>query len=234
MTIEKHDGTGHRKRLKDKLKENSSFLADYEILELLLGLVLTRKDTKPLAKSLLHHFDTFRGVLDAPLSELEKIDGFGDALKTFWILLHECKARYVESRARRRQHLLTLKDVGEMAIQRLAGLSHEEVWAALVDTQNRLICWKCLSKGSLDQIAILPRDILSVAYEMKASGFFLTHNHPGGALRPSSSDISLTRALIKGAHLLGIRFIDHLIVADNEVVSMRGKGFFEESSEISQ
>ena len=227
-TDERNDHLGHRKRLRERLASESSLLADYEILELLLGLVLARKDTKPLAKEMLHRFETFRGVLDAPVSELMQIPGFGESLKLFWLLLRECKARYVESPHRQRHHLICAETVGAMARQRLAGLPHEEVWAALVDTQNRLIAWKRLAKGSLDQIAVTPREILAVAYELKASGLFLAHNHPGGSCHPSGADIALTTALCKAAAILGVRFIDHLIVTENETVSLRQKGFLSE------
>ena len=100
-------------------------MADYEILELLLGLVLTRTDTKPLAKELLNRFKTFRDVLDAPHAELLRIPGFGEALKIFWILIHECKARYVESPVRSRFIMTSPELVAAMARQRLAGLTQD-------------------------------------------------------------------------------------------------------------
>ncbi len=217
---------GHRKRLREKLAADSSILADYEILELLLGLVLTRADTKPLAKELLKRFDTFRGVLDAPHAELLQVPGFGEALKTFWILIHECKARYVESPMRRRFIMTSPELVATMAQQRLAGLAHEELWAALVDSQNRLIAWTRILKGSLDSISITPRSVLAPAYEYKASGIFLAHNHPGGSLSPSKSDIEMTAQLHSAASLMEIRFVDHFIIADGKWLSMREQGLF--------
>ena len=44
---------GHRQRLKKKFDEAPSVLADYEILELILGYCIPRKDVKPLAKEML-------------------------------------------------------------------------------------------------------------------------------------------------------------------------------------
>lgn len=226
MTTPKPHYHGHRKRLREKLVADSSILADYEILELLLGMVLTRTDTKPLAKELLNQFETFRGVLDAPHAELMHISGFGEALKNFWILIHECKARYVESPARHRCILTSPELVATMAQQRLAGLTHEELWAALVDSQNRLITWKRVLKGNLDSISITPREVLAPAYEYKASGLFLAHNHPGGTLSPSKSDIEITARLYAAASLMDIRLIDHFIIADGNSLSMRKEGLF--------
>lgn len=48
-------------------------MADYEVLELLLGYGLTRKDTKPLAKELIQRFGSIRGALDARPEELLEV-----------------------------------------------------------------------------------------------------------------------------------------------------------------
>ena len=164
--------------------------------------------------------------MDAPHAELLRIPGFGEALKIFWILIHECKARYVESPVRSRFIMTSPELVAAMARQRLAGLTHEELWAALVDSQNRLIIWTRILKGSLDSISVTPRDVLAPAYEYKASGIFLAHNHPGGTLSPSKSDIEITARLQSAASLMGIRFVDHFIVADDKSLSMREEGLF--------
>ncbi|MDR2695893.1 MAG: hypothetical protein LBC79_05890, partial [Deltaproteobacteria bacterium] len=97
--------TGHRARLKARLEKDAAQLADYEILELLLGCVLLRRDTKALAKALLRRFDSLRGVLDARPDELLSLEGFGPALGLFWRLLRELMARYEEAPARRRETL---------------------------------------------------------------------------------------------------------------------------------
>ena len=56
-------------------------MADYEVLELLLGYGLTRKDTKPLAKELIQKFGSIRGALDARPEELLQVPGFGPGLQ---------------------------------------------------------------------------------------------------------------------------------------------------------
>ena len=47
---------GHRQRLRERLADAPEKLADYEVLELLLGHVILRRDTKPIAKALLERF----------------------------------------------------------------------------------------------------------------------------------------------------------------------------------
>ena len=218
---EKPHYLGHRKRLKKKFAENPQSLADYEIFEILLGYPLPRIDTKPLAKELIKRFESFNGAIDASLSELRLLRGVGEATEFFWMLLHEIKARYFESPVRRRQILATPEMVALMARHRLAGLVHEELWCALVDSQNRLIEWLCIAKGGLDNIeGMQPRDILAPALKYNASGIILAHNHPGGSPEASNQDKAFTQRIIAAAQLLGVRFIDHLIIAETKFTSM--------------
>lgn len=218
---EKPHYLGHRKRLKEKFAANPQSLADYEIFELLLGYALSRIDTKPLAKEFIKRFGSFSGAIDASQSELALIPGVGAATELLWLLIHEIKARYIESPVRHRMVLATPERVALMAHHRLAGLLHEELWCALVDSQNRLIEWLCIMKGGLDHIGgTLPRDILTPALKHNASGVILAHNHPGGSPEASDQDKQFTQRVLAAAQLLGVRFIDHIIVTETKFTSM--------------
>ncbi|WP_325052271.1 JAB domain-containing protein, partial [Dulcicalothrix desertica] len=54
-------------------------------------------------------------------------------------------------------------------------------------------------------------------YTGKAS----THNHPSGSVEPSTEDIDLTRQLLKGALLLNIPLLDHVILGNGNFQSLR-------------
>lgn len=211
---------GHRKRLRDRLETASHALADYEILELLLGSVILRRDTKPLAKDLLQRFGSLRGVLDARPQELTAVPGFGPALLAYWKLLRELMARYAEAPARWRMELCSPQAVAYMAKVRLAACDHEELWIAYLDTQNRLLAWEMAAKGSVHTVPLYPRDVMARALELKASGLILVHNHPGGSPKPSGADLDLTQKIRSAGEPLGIRLTDHVIVTDDICYSM--------------
>lgn len=211
---------GHRKRLRDRLLSAGHALADYEVLELLLGHVLLRRDTKPLAKELLDRFGSLRGVLDARTQELAAVPGFGPALEAYWCLLREMMARYEEAPARQRMQLCSPQAVARMARVRLAGSDHEEFWIAYLDSQNRLISWEMASKGSVETVPLYPRDVMARALALKASSLILVHNHPGGSPKPSGNDLSLTEKIRDAGAPLGIRVMDHVIVTENDCYSL--------------
>lgn len=211
---------GHRERLRQRLDQTPAAVADYEVLELLLGYVLTRRDTKPLAKELLRRFGSMRGVLEARPDELLQISGFGPALLAFWRVLRETRVRYVASKLIQREVLATPQAVARLAQVRLSGSPYEECWLALVDGSNRLIAWQMLRRGGVAEVPLYPRDVLEAALEHKASGIILVHNHPGGNLEPSSQDCLLTEELQRLAPHMGLRFLDHVIVTDGDCFSI--------------
>lgn len=220
--------SGHRKRLRARLENDPQGVADYEVMELLLGLALTRKDTKILAHTLLNAFGSIRGALDAREDELEQIDGFGPSLLSLWRLIREIMARYALSPLRKREVMASPEAVAAAARQRLGNLSHEESWLALVDAQNRLISWERLRTGSISSIALQPRDVLETALKRKASGMILIHNHPGGNPVPSRADLDLTAEIQKLAPHLGLRLLDHVIVTSSECYSIAQKSIIRE------
>ena len=128
--------SGHRARLRQRLSMDPLSVADYELLELLLGYGLTRRDTKPLAKELLARFTSLRGVLDARPDELLDVPGFGPGLLHLWRVLRETLARYMEGPVRQREVAANPESIARMAQARLAGRTEEEVWVALLTQAN--------------------------------------------------------------------------------------------------
>ncbi len=211
---------GHRKRLRVKFLKNPDNLEDYEVLELFLGHVLLRQDTKPLAKALLFKFKTLRNVMDAPVNELQEVDGFGPSLSAYWMLFREIKARYFEAAFGYKTALVTGREVAEMARHRLAGVMHEELWGAYVDSQNRMLGWRKLAEGHSNRVRVEAVQVVGPALELKAPGVILVHNHPGGSPQPSPSDIEITHSIKHAAAVMGVRLVDHVIVTALDYTSM--------------
>ncbi|MGE4551724.1 MAG: DNA repair protein RadC [Desulfovibrionaceae bacterium] len=205
---------GHRQRLRERLAADSRALADYELLELLLAQTLTRCDTKPLAKDLLARFGNLSGVLRAPQDQLTAVPGFGPALAAAWGLYAELFARLGEMPVRRREVLSDACIVAEAAKARFGAERCEEFWVALLDNKNRTLAWERISRGTVDQTVVFPREVLALALRHQASGLILVHNHPGGDPTPSREDLALTERIRRSAEELGLRVLDHLVVTD--------------------
>ena len=112
-------------------------------------------------------------------------------------------------------------DVIEYLIVAMARLPVEEVRVLFLDCKNRLIRDEVVSRGSISEAPIYPREILKRALALDASALILAHNHPSGDPSPSDGDIDATSRLLKAAKELGMTVHDHIIVGSEGWVSLR-------------
>lgn len=101
----------------------------------------------------------------------------------------------------------------------------EHFVALFVDNKNRLICRKVMSRGTVDQAPVFPREILRHALLKQASGIILGHNHPGGDPEPSLQDRELTTKIKNVCLELGIRVLDHIIITESGHFSFQEHGY---------
>lgn len=107
---------------------------------------------------------------------------------------------------------------------RLGGNPHEEFSAMFLDSQNRLVAFEVLFRGTLTQVATYPREVLLRALALRASSVILAHNHPSGAAYPSRADETLTQCLKAALALIDVRVLDHFIVTGGDCKSMAEMG----------
>lgn len=215
---------GHRQRLKERLLKDPTNLADYELLELVLGQVLSRCDTKPIAKELLAEFKTLGEIFRAPEERLKKIKGVGPGVLTNFVLLREFWTRVAEEPIFSKEVLSSPEAVARAAMARIGNLSIEQFWIALVNTQNKVICWEMISKGTVDKTMVFPREVVTLALKHNASGVILAHNHPGGDPTPSRNDIERTNEISAACRNLEIRLLDHVVVTTDQYYSFMEAG----------
>ena len=219
------DCHGHRQRLKDRYaRQGLEGFHEYEVLELLLSYALPRRDVKPLAKDLLRHFTTLKKVLDAPLDQLEGFKGLGCHSALFLKLCRDLLRFYLETPALKRESICAPEQVAEICRSRLEGLSEEHFLAIFLDNRHRLLAVEIVHRGTVDMSVVYPREVLTRALLHRAAALIVAHNHPGGSLAPSADDIRVTADLKQAAAGIGLRLLDHLIVADNQVVSLKELG----------
>ncbi len=212
---------GHRKRLKERFLKDKDSILDYELLELLLGYALPRKDTKPLAKALLDRFGSLKGVLTAKDFELEEIDGIGKGIALFWKVLQEFWSRIERDKVSEKPSILSPTDVFRLMSSKIGFSSKESFWAILLDNKNRIIREVELFRGTVDQTAVYLRDIFSTILKYDASGVILVHNHPGGDPTPSIADKRITKLVLDVCKNLEIRLLDHIIIAEDKYFSFK-------------
>ena len=120
-----------------------------------------------------------------------------------------------------------LSDSGALADYlhvRIAHARTEYFLVLFLDIRNRLLGEETIGSDSAAGVLVQPRQILSRALDIGASGLILVHNHPSGRAEPSEADISTTRRLAAAARALDIEVHDHVVVAATGWTSLRALG----------
>lgn len=220
-----HDG--HRKRLRSRfLQDGLSGFEEHNALELLLFYARPRQDTNKLAHSLIDRFGSFSAVLDAPVEELLQVEGMGEPSATLLKLIPQVSAYYLESRTLPGAILASTQLAGDFLLPKFYGKKEECVYVVSLDDKRKVLRCTCISeKGITNAVTISVKQIVAEAVGSNATGIILSHNHPGGLALPSQADRLVTAQAYKALQLINVTLLDHIIVADNDYVSMADSGY---------
>ena len=100
----------------------------------------------------------------------------------------------------------------------------EELWAIYMNMASRIVKMKRISVGGIAQTLVDIRILLKEALLCNAVAMTICHNHPSGNVRPSSADDQLTEKISKACKTMDIRFLDHVIIADDTYYSYADEG----------
>lgn len=215
---------GHRARLKRRfLKEGLDNFEPHQILELMLFYVIPKKDTNPLAHQLIERFGSLAGVLEASVEDLMTVDGIKENAAIFLKTFPSVFRVYEQSRNEQYDCYNTLEKLSQYARSKFIGITKERVYAIMLN--NRLQIMECyfISEGSVNSAPILPRVVIDRALKKDASSIVLIHNHPNGVAVASPDDIRITQVMEQACGLMGVYFLDHLIVAGDQCTSILHK-----------
>ncbi len=218
----KPDCSGHRERLRRRYEKcGIENWQDYEILELLLTCIISRLDTKPLAKRLIKRFKTFSGVLEASPDEMVLIEGVGKKTALFLHLLKDICAVYLKEDLVRHDVLSSPRAVYDYLKVSLKGSRNEEFKVIFLNSRNVPVAIEKIQEGTVDRSVVYPRKIVEQALRHRAVSVIFSHNHPGGALNPSDEDRVITRKLKEALSTVDITVLDHIIISSKGYLSFK-------------
>ena len=100
----------------------------------------------------------------------------------------------------------------------------EETWVLLLNTKNRITHEAMVYRGTVNNVNIRPLEIFKPAAQINATAIILSHNHPSGDPSPSPEDVAVTRILHQSSQILGVEFLDHIVVGRDRWVSLKNMG----------
>ncbi len=215
---------GHRERARDRFNMvGGEALADYELLELVLHIVLPQRDTKTLAKQLMAQFGSFSGVLGATPARLAEVKGLGATSITHLKVIQAAAQRFGRDQIDTEKPILaSWSQLIDYCRSQMAYEAIEQFRILFLDKKNRLIADEVQQVGTVDHTPVYPREVIRRSLELSATALILVHNHPSGDPTPSSADVRVTRDIAEAAKPLGITLHDHIIVGKSGHASLRG------------
>ena len=100
-----------------------------------------------------------------------------------------------------------------------------EVFSVVYLTIKHQVIWfNIVTKGTVSQAPVWPREIVKNALLCNAAAIALVHNHPSGDPTPSTQDQKLTTAIKDCCALFEISVIDHVILGEGKHFSFLDSG----------
>ncbi|MBQ2854301.1 MAG: DNA repair protein RadC [Oscillospiraceae bacterium] len=216
----------HRKRMKERfLQQGLDSFTEVQALEFLLFFCIPQGDTNELAHRLIQRFGSLSQVLDAPVEELKGVAGIGDHSAILIRLMNQMARYYLVNKVQQERILATIDDCAGYLQPRFHGRKVETVFLLCLDAKCKVLSCREVGEGSVNSAGISVRRIVETALREGASTVVLAHNHPSGIALPSAEDIQTTRRIAAALQSVEIALADHIVVADDDYVSMVQSGY---------
>ena len=213
---------GRRERMRDKIRVRGiEGMAPHEIVEFLLYPFVPRKDTSPLARTLLFEFGGLDNLLNAKEEELLTIPSMPKmAAITFPLYKSIVESANALNERNRTRSANDYSQLANYCVRLLKNCYNERLIAIYVNDNEKIIGQKVIADGTSSRLDMDFNKIAKGAILLDAKSVALAHNHPNGVKEASTDDLYLTEKLKAHLSNLGIRLLDHLIVCGEEVVSI--------------
>lgn len=210
----------HRKRAREMYQKNGiDAMPDHNILELLLFYGIPYRDTNPIAHELIEKYHDLNGVLDAPVRELVKTDGIGENAAMLIKLVRDISSRYYDNAINSKVNLASGERLYDFIKMKYLGETREIVYMLSLDSHGRLKHCIKVADGTPTSAVADNRSLVELALRFDVTNAVIAHNHPNGFATPSQADISATQTIAGLFNTVNINFIDHVIVAEDDLFS---------------
>ena len=199
-------------------------LSDAELVALLVRTGTHAADALSLSQKLLVEVGGLHGLAELSLAELAVKPGLGLAKSASILAAGEVGRRLAESRLDRGTAIGSPEDVYRHFSQRMRRCHQEHFMVLLLDGRNRVMRQSRVSQGTLNASLVHPREVFRSAVREAAAALVLVHNHPSGDPTPSREDLEITDRLVEAGGVLGIRVLDHVVIAEGRFYSFRERG----------
>jgi len=207
------------------MTQGRQVLSDAELIAILIGSGNREESAIELCKKILNNSsNNLNELAKLSVNDLMKFKGIGEAKAISIVAALELGRRRISEAVIDKVKLSSSKEAYEYLRPVLEDLPHEEFWILFLNRANKIIGKQLIGRGGISQTTADVKIVFKKSIDKQASAIILAHNHPSGNIKPSESDIQLTRKIKNGSELLDIQVLDHLIVGDGNYFSFNDSG----------
>lgn len=186
-------------------------LSDAELVAIQLGSGRRGESSLELAAALLVEWGGLAGLAAAGIDELARRPGVGEAKAARIVAAFALADR--TNGPPDGAILSTSADIAAVAMPLIGRARTEQVLLIVTDHKQRVRRVLPVTAGGVAGAAVPVREVLVLALRHDAVAIALAHNHPSGDPTPSSEDVLVTGRIQSTAEDVGLRFLDHVVVA---------------------
>lgn len=225
MEIDGSMQDGPRERL---ARVGPACLSDEELLALVLGTGSAGEPVTLLAARLAREGGGVQGLARRGVGSLGSMGGLGVSKASRIVAAIELGRRVHEQPWSPRPRIDSSASVDALVRAHLAGEDVEHFVALALDAKNRVKAELRIATGGATACAVSPSDVFRALLREAAAAAVFVHNHPSGDSKPSADDVAFTARLLSAGRILGVRVVDHVIVAREGYFSFLDAGLMSE------
>lgn len=206
------------------IKYGPQAVSNAELLAILIGSGTRKISAIDLANKILADAGGLRELARKGLGDLRKYKGIGLKKAVTVAAAFELSRRIQSEPFSQRHQITSPEDIVRIFAPRLSDLNKEILIVVLLNTANRIIRDVVISEGNLNSSIIHPREVFKPAIDELSASVILVHNHPSGNPEPSRADIEVTKQIYQAGEIIGIKLLDHIIIAGDKFISMAQLG----------
>ncbi|MDR1530510.1 MAG: DNA repair protein RadC [Burkholderiales bacterium] len=199
-------------------------LSDAELLAIVLRTGVRGKSAVDLSREILKKLGGICGLISANDVEWQNISGLGKVKRAQVLAGIELARRMLRESLHEKNAFTHPSEVADYLRLSLAHFPHETFGALWLDNRHQLILYEEIARGTLNEAAVYPREVIKRALAHNAAAVIFAHNHPSGQAEPSDADLAITRQLVDVLALIDVRILDHFVVTSDKIVSMAAQG----------
>ena len=197
-------------------------LSDAELLAIILKTGTKEANSLDIAREILTgNHNNLLNLYDLSYHDLLQFSGIGNVKAIQLKAIAELARRIAKTSSGYQLKMNNPNSVANYYMEQLRHLKQEQLVCAFFDAKSNFLGDAVISKGAVNYAYVSPREIFRYAFDYEAVMIILLHNHPSGDPSPSEDDIQITSRINKGAQILQLELVDHIIIGDNKYFSFK-------------